>query len=87
MLPDEIAQTLRRTEALAVQSALALCPAHELMQRASAAPKQALPGLRDLHVQMQRVSETLAAILEQADDGPDMPVGLRETVALGRQLN
>ena len=87
MLPDEIAQTLRRTEALAVQSALALCLAYELMQRASAAPKQALPGLRDLHAHMQRVSETLATILEQGDGDADMPVGRRETVALGRQLN
>ena len=87
MLPDEIAQTLRRTEALAVQSALALCLAYELMQRASAAPKQALPGLRDLHAHMQRVSETLAAILEQADGDLDPPVHRPEPIALSRQLN
>ena len=88
MLPDEIAQTLRRTEALAVQSAVALCLAYELMQRASASPKTALPGLRDLQAQVQRVSETLAAILEQGDgefDGP--PSDRHQSVATGRQLN
>ena len=87
MLPDEIAQTLRRTEALAVQSALALCLAYELMQRASASPKKALPGLRDLHAHVRRVSETLAEILDHTEGDFDAAADRRESEPPGRQLH
>lgn len=88
MLPDEIQETLRRTEALAVQSAFALCLAYELMQRASHSPKKALPGLRDLHAHMSRVSATLADILEaEACDTGGSDARLRTDGDANRQLN
>jgi hypothetical protein len=74
MLPDEIQERLRRTEALAVQSAFALCLAYELMQRAAHAPQKALPGLANLHAHMQRVSATLADILEAGGESGSAPL-------------
>ena len=65
MLPDDLAETLRRTEALAVQSALAVCLALELFERFNGdVPPAAEPGLNDLRDQVQRVGEALGTVLQ-----------------------
>ncbi len=89
MLPDDLTETLRRTEALAVQSALAVCLAFELFERFNGdVPAAAEPGLNDLRDQVQRIGEALGTVLQliQIDDGRDGGSS-RPTPAAPRALN
>ncbi len=90
MLPDELAETLRRTEALAIQSGLALCLACELIERFNRGPSNANePGLNDLRDQVHRVGEALGTVLElvHADDTNERLSAFRRSAANERRLN
>ena len=91
MLPDEMSETLKRTEALAVQSALALCLAFELMDRCkSRLPKEAESGYGDIREQVRRVGEALETVLQIAHADDDLGDGLRRVrsaPSLHRRLN
>jgi hypothetical protein len=91
MLPDEMSETLKRTEALAVQSALALCLAFELMERCkSRLPKEADNGFGDIRDQVRRVGEALETVLQIAHADEELGEGLRlvqRAPSLHRRLN
>jgi hypothetical protein len=90
MLPDELSETLKRTEALAVQSALALCLAYELMERCRRSGASAEEqGLRELRDRVHRVGEALGTVLEHAHakDFDEEPGFARPSSVDGRRLN
>lgn len=90
MLPDELTETLRRTEALAIQSALALCLACELMERFNAGlPPEAEPAFNDLRDQVHRVGAALGTVLElvQVDDLGEGRTIVRHDTPVHRRLN
>jgi hypothetical protein len=90
MLPDELSETLKRTETLAIQSALALCLAYELMDRFNRGCVIASePGLSDLRDRVRRVGEALGTVLERvhAEDVDDNPSFIQPRPADARRLN
>ena len=90
MLPDELTETLRRTEVLAIQSALALCLACELIERFNRGPANAdEPGLNDLRDQVHRVGDALGTVLElvRADDSDESLPAIRRSATNQRRLN
>ena len=90
MLPDELTETLRRTEVLAIQSALALCLACELIERFNRSAANAdEPGLNDLRDQVHRVSDALGTVLElvHADDSDEGLSAFHRSATNERRLN
>jgi hypothetical protein len=89
MLPDELIETLKRTEALAIQSALALCLAHELMERFNRGEASAFEvGLSDLRARVRRVGEALGSVLERGHtEDIDEPAQMKPRLLDARRLN